>query len=57
MSGFHFAEAKGLKIKPLIALLREKGPVPAKAGKIVSVLPEKGRAVHLSEFAKACKLD
>jgi hypothetical protein len=57
MSGFHFAEAKGFKIKPLIALLQEKGPVTAKAGKIVSVLPEKGRASHLSEFAKACKLD
>jgi len=57
MSGFHFAEAKGFKIKPLIALLQEKGPITAKAGKIVSVLPEKGRAVQLSAFAKACKLD
>jgi len=57
MSGFHFAEAKGFKIKPLIALLKEKGPITAKAGKIVSVLPEKGRAAQLSEFAKACKLD
>ena len=57
MSGFHFAEAKGFKIKPLIALLQEKGPISAKAGKVVSVLPEKGRAAQLSEFAKACKLD
>ncbi len=57
MSGYHFAEAKGFKIKPLIALFHEKGPVTAKAGKIVSVLPEKGRDAQLSAFAKACKLD
>jgi hypothetical protein len=57
MSGIHFVEAKGFKIKPLIALLQEKGPITAKAGKLVSVLPEKGRAAQLSEFAKACKLD
>jgi hypothetical protein len=57
MSGFHFAEAKGFKIKPVIALLQEKGPITAKTGKVVSALPEKGRAAKLSEFAKACKLD
>ncbi len=42
MSGIHFVEAKGFKIKPLIALLQEKGPITAKAGKLVSVLPERG---------------
>ena len=29
MSGIHFVEAKGFKIKPLIALLQEKGPITA----------------------------
>lgn len=57
MSGFHFAEAKGFKIKPLIALLKEKGPVTAKTGKLVTTLPDKGRAKPAAEFAKACKLD
>jgi hypothetical protein len=50
MSGFHFAEANGFKIKPVIALLKENGNV-------VEVLPEKGRAAELSAFAKVCKLD
>jgi hypothetical protein len=57
MSGFHFAEAKNFKIKPVIALLREKGRVTAKTGKLVSTLPEKGRAAATAEFAQACKLD
>jgi hypothetical protein len=30
---------------------------PRKAVKIVAVLPKKGLAARLSEFAKACKLD
>lgn len=57
MSGFHFANAKTFKIKPLIALLKEKGPVTAKTGKLVTTLPDKGRAGPAAEFAKACKLD
>jgi hypothetical protein len=57
MSGFHLAEAKNFKIKPVIALLKEKGPVTAKTGKLVTTLPDEGRAEPVSEFAKACKLD
>jgi hypothetical protein len=57
MSGFHFAEAKGFKIKPVIALLQGKGPVTAKTGKLVTALTDKGRAEPAAEFAKACKLD
>lgn len=57
MSGFHFAEAKGFKIKPVIALLKEKGGVKVKSGNVVEVLAEKGRAAELSAFAKVCKLD
>jgi hypothetical protein len=57
MSGFHFAEAKNFKVKPVIALLNEKGPVTAKTGKLVTTLPDKGRADQAAEFAKACKLD
>ena len=57
MSGFHFAEAKNFKIKPVIALLKEKGPVTAKTGKLVTSLPDKGRAAPVGEFAQGCKLD
>jgi hypothetical protein len=57
MSGFHFAEAKNFKIKPVIALLKERGPVTAKTGKLVSSLPEKGRFAAVSAFAGTCKLD
>jgi hypothetical protein len=57
MSGFHFAEAKNFKIKPVIALLKEKGPVTARTGKLVTTLPDEGRATAVSEFAKGCKLD
>ncbi|HEX2449114.1 MAG TPA: hypothetical protein VHK26_13195 [Methyloceanibacter sp.] len=57
MSGFHFAEAKGFKIKPVIALLKEKESITAKTGKLVTDLPDKGRAAPAAEFAKTCKLD
>ena len=57
MSGFVFGEAKGFKIKPVIAAAQRKGPVTAKIGKLVTALTEKGRAEAAAEFAKACKLD
>jgi hypothetical protein len=57
MSGFHFAEAKGFKVKPVVAVLQQKGPVSAKTGELVTTLPEKGRAAGVAEFAQACKLD
>lgn len=57
MSGFHFAEAKDFKIKHVIEVLKEVGPVTAKTGELVTALPEKGRAAGVAEFAEACKLD
>lgn len=57
MSGFHFAVAENFKIKPLIALLVEKGVVILKTGGVVTEQPEKGRAAELANFAKACALD
>jgi hypothetical protein len=56
MSGFHFAEAKDFKVKPLIALFKEMGPAMAETGKLVTTLPEKGRATALAEFEKGCQL-
>jgi hypothetical protein len=57
MSGFHFAEAAGFKIKPVIELLKTKDAVKVTTGKVVSSLPEKGRAAELANFAKVCHLD
>jgi len=57
MSGFHFAETAGFNIKPLIAVLREKGPVMVKTGDVVTTLPEAGRGKAVGKFAKSCALD
>ncbi|HEY6669414.1 MAG TPA: hypothetical protein VI075_00615 [Methyloceanibacter sp.] len=57
MTGYLFAEANNCKVKPVIELFKAKGPVAAKTGKVVTTLPEKGRAEALAAFAKACTLD
>ncbi len=57
MSGFLLAEAKGFKIKPILALLEEKGPVTVKTGGILTTLPDDGRFKATAEFAKSCSLD
>jgi hypothetical protein len=57
MSGFHFAVAEDFKIKPLVALLKEKGEVTVTTGSVVTKLPEKGREKELANFAGACTLD
>jgi hypothetical protein len=57
MSGFHYVVAKSFKVKPVLELFRAKGPVTAKAGKLTSTLPDKGRAEALAKFAKGCTLD
>jgi hypothetical protein len=57
MSGFLFAEARNFKVKPVIELLKPKGPASAKTGNVVTILPDDGRAEAVSEFAKACTLD
>ncbi len=57
MTGFHFAEAKDLKVKPVIEAFKGKGPVTIKTGTLTTLLPEKGRPAALAEFAKGCTLD
>ncbi len=57
MSGFIFAEAKTFPVKPVIAVLNERGPVTVKIGKTATVLPEPDRATELAKFAKDCRLD
>jgi hypothetical protein len=57
MTGYLFPQAKNFKVKPVIEVLKAKGPVTAKSGKLVTTLPEKGRAEAAAKFAKACALD
>jgi hypothetical protein len=57
MSGFHYAVAESFRVKPVLELFKGKGPVTAKAAKIASTLPDKGRAEALAKFAKGCTLD
>jgi hypothetical protein len=57
MSGFHYAVAKSFKVKPVLELFKAKGQVMARAGKLTSALPDKGRPEALAKFAKGCPLD
>lgn len=57
MSGFIFAEAREFLVKPVIAVLNQKGPVIVTTRKTVTTLPEQGRAEELAKFAKPCELD
>jgi hypothetical protein len=47
----------GWAIADVVEVLEAKGPVTAKTGKLVTTLPEKGRAEAVAKFAKACALD
>ena len=57
MTGFYYAEAKGLKVKPVVEVLTGAGTVTIKTGKLITLLPEKGRAEALAAFAKGCTID
>jgi hypothetical protein len=56
MIGVHVL-AKGFKVKPVVEVFKGNGTVTIKTGKITTLLPEKGRAKALAEFAKGCTLD
>jgi hypothetical protein len=47
----------GLAVAAVIEVLKAKGPITVRAGKLVTALPEKGRAEAVAKFAKACALD
>jgi hypothetical protein len=55
-SGVTFAEASDIKVKPVLAVLREKGPVTVKMGETSATLAEQGRAEAVEIFAESCKL-
>jgi hypothetical protein len=56
-NGEVFGEASDIKVKPVLAVLREKGPVTVKIGEMTATLAEQGRAEAVEQFAGACTLD
>ncbi len=56
-SGLTVAEASDIKVKPVIAVLNETGPVTVKVGETSTTLGEQGRADAVTKFAADCKLD
>ncbi len=56
-NGEVFGEASDIKVKPVLAVLREKGPVTVKMGATSATLAEQGRAEAVEQFAGACTLD
>ena len=56
-SGVTFAEASDIKVKPVLAVLREKGPVTVKMGDSTATLAEHGRAEAVESFSQDCKLE
>jgi hypothetical protein len=55
--GVTFAEASDIKVKPVLAVLREKGPVAVKMGTTTATLAEHGRAEAVESFSQDCKLE
>ncbi len=56
-SGLTVVEASDIKVKPILAVLNEKGPVSVKIGDTSTSLGEQGRADAVGTFATDCKLD
>jgi hypothetical protein len=56
-NGEVFGEASDIKVKPVLGVLREKGPVTVKIGETTATLAEQGRADAVEKFAAECTLD
>jgi len=56
-SGTIFAEASDIAVKPLLEVLRQKGPITVTAGKANTSLSDRGRAEAVKLFSDACPLE
>ena len=56
-TGIIYFEAGDIAVKPILKILREKGPVSMTSGAIGNDLSEARRAEAVEQFAKDCKLD
>jgi len=55
-TGMMFAEASGVEVAPLLALLKSPGPLNIKTAVTTRTLPEVGRADAVDKFSKDCQL-
>lgn len=56
-TGIIYADAGDIAVKPILKILKEKGPVLMKSGANAVELSTNGRAEAVAEFAKDCSLD
>ena len=55
-TGVMFAEASGVEIAPLLAVLKSPGPLSIKTALTTRTLPEVGRAEAVEKFSKDCQV-
>ena len=53
-TGDTFGEASDVKVKPVLEVLRDKGPVTLKMDDTIITLPEEGRPETVAKFAEDC---
>ncbi len=56
-TGTTFAEASDIKVRPILEVLRDEGPLTLTMGKASATLSDAGRAAAVAQFAKDCKLN
>jgi hypothetical protein len=56
-TGAMYAEASGIEVKPLLAVLEAPGPVEITMAATKLTLSDKGRADAVEKFGKDCELD
>ena len=55
-TGSIFAEASGIEVKPVLAVLKAEGPIAVKTGETSQTLSDVGRAEAVEKFSKHCTL-
>jgi hypothetical protein len=56
-TGTTFGEAGDVKVKPVLEVLRDSGPLTIKMGEASATLSDQGRADSVAKFVENCKLD
>jgi hypothetical protein len=56
-TGTTFGEAGDVKVKPVLEVLRDPGPLTIKMGEASATLSDQGRADSVAKFVENCKLD
>jgi hypothetical protein len=55
-TGATFGDASDIDVKPVLAVLRDPGPLTIKMGETTATLSDQGRAAAVAEFTENCKL-